>query len=54
MSCTPQPIGFLKPDAALIGPADPKVGRAHAILVDDEGCRRGGTDPRADGAAIGW
>jgi gamma-glutamyltranspeptidase/glutathione hydrolase len=33
---------------------DGKVGHAHAILVDDEGFRHGGTDPRADGAAIGW
>ncbi|WP_309120731.1 gamma-glutamyltransferase [Paenibacillus sp.] len=33
---------------------DGKVGHAHAILIDDEGFRRGGTDPRADGAAIGW
>lgn len=30
------------------------VGHAHAIAVDDNGYRSGGTDPRCDGAAIGW
>ncbi|MDQ0495322.1 gamma-glutamyltranspeptidase [Paenibacillus brasilensis] len=30
------------------------MGHAHAILIDDSGFRIGGTDPRCDGAAIGW
>lgn len=30
------------------------VGHAHAISIDDNGYRSGGTDPRCDGAAIGW
>lgn len=30
------------------------VGHAHAIAIDDNGYRSGGTDPRCDGAAIGW
>lgn len=30
------------------------VGHAHAISIDDHGFRSGGTDPRCDGAAIGW
>ncbi|QGQ98344.1 gamma-glutamyltransferase [Paenibacillus psychroresistens] len=33
---------------------DSVVGHAHAIQIDDNGFRIGGTDPRADGAAIGW
>ncbi|WP_042200158.1 gamma-glutamyltransferase [Paenibacillus camerounensis] len=30
------------------------MGHAHAIAVDSSGLRSGGTDPRCDGAAIGW
>ncbi|TKH41418.1 gamma-glutamyltransferase [Paenibacillus terrae] len=30
------------------------MGHAHAILIDDSSLRLGGTDPRCDGAAIGW
>lgn len=30
------------------------VGHAHAIAIDDNGYRSGGTDPRCDGAAMGW
>jgi gamma-glutamyltranspeptidase/glutathione hydrolase len=30
------------------------VGHAHAIAIDAHGYRSGGTDPRCDGAAIGW
>ncbi|QUL56207.1 gamma-glutamyltransferase [Paenibacillus tritici] len=36
------------------GSYDGIVGHAHAISVDDNGYRSGGTDPRCDGAAIGW
>ncbi len=39
---------------ATLPDVDGLVGHAHAILIDDEGFRHGGTDPRADGAAIGW
>ncbi|SET92354.1 gamma-glutamyltransferase [Paenibacillus sp. NFR01] len=30
------------------------MGHAHAIAIDAHGFRSGGTDPRCDGAAIGW
>lgn len=30
------------------------MGHAHAIMIDGHGFRIGGTDPRCDGAAIGW
>jgi len=30
------------------------MGHAHAILRDEEGFLQGGSDPRCDGAAIGW
>ncbi|WP_379132791.1 gamma-glutamyltransferase [Paenibacillus sp. sgz500958] len=30
------------------------TGHAHIIAIDEEGFRSGGTDPRCDGAAIGW
>lgn len=30
------------------------MGHAHAIAIDSNGYRSGGTDPRCDGAAIGW
>lgn len=33
---------------------DGVVGHAHVISIDDNGYRSGGTDPRCDGAAIGW
>jgi gamma-glutamyltranspeptidase len=38
----------------VVGEYDSVVGHAHAILIDDNGFRIGGTDPRSDGAAIGW
>jgi gamma-glutamyltranspeptidase len=37
-----------------VGDYDSVVGHAHAILIDDNGFRIGGTDPRSNGAAIGW
>lgn len=33
---------------------DSYTGHAHAILIDDEGFKHGGVDPRSDGIAIGW
>lgn len=33
---------------------DGVMGHAHVIAIDDSGFRIGGTDPRCDGAAIGW
>ncbi|MDT3425916.1 gamma-glutamyltranspeptidase/glutathione hydrolase [Paenibacillus forsythiae] len=33
---------------------DGLAGHAHVISIDDNGYRSGGTDPRCDGAAIGW
>lgn len=30
------------------------MGHAHAILCDEQGFLQGGSDPRCDGAAIGW
>lgn len=33
---------------------DGRVGHAQAILIDGNGFRFGGVDPRADGAAVGW
>ncbi|NBD23835.1 gamma-glutamyltransferase [Paenibacillus glycinis] len=33
---------------------DGVVGHAHAILIDGNGFRLGGADPRSDGQAIGW
>ncbi|WP_341346881.1 gamma-glutamyltransferase [Paenibacillus sp. FSL H3-0469] len=33
---------------------DGVMGHAHAISIDGNGYRSGGTDPRSDGAAIGW
>jgi gamma-glutamyltranspeptidase/glutathione hydrolase len=38
----------------VVGDYDSVVGHAHAILIDENGFRIGGTDPRSDGAAIGW
>lgn len=37
-----------------VGAFDGIVGHAHAIAVDGQGFLSGGTDPRCDGAAIGW
>ncbi|QAY66462.1 gamma-glutamyltransferase [Paenibacillus protaetiae] len=37
-----------------VAPFDGIVGHAHAIYIDEQGFRSGGTDPRCDGAAIGW
>lgn len=36
------------------GSYDGIMGHAHAIAIDRGGYRSGGTDPRCDGAAIGW
>lgn len=33
---------------------DGLAGHAHLIAIDENGYRSGGTDPRCDGAAIGW
>jgi gamma-glutamyltranspeptidase/glutathione hydrolase len=33
---------------------DGSMGHAQAILIDEQGFLSGGTDPRCDGAAIGW
>ncbi|MNI59330.1 putative gamma-glutamyltransferase YwrD [compost metagenome] len=41
---------LVRPAAAYDGIA----GHAHAIAIDGNGYRSGGTDPRCDGAAIGW
>lgn len=30
------------------------MGHAHVIHIDENGYRKGGTDPRCDGSAIGW
>lgn len=38
----------------IVQPFDGVMGHAHAILINDDGFRCGGTDPRCDGAAIGW
>lgn len=37
-----------------VGAFDGIVGHAQVIAVDHNGFRSGGTDPRCDGAAIGW
>lgn len=37
-----------------VQPFDGLMGHAQAIVVDDNGFRIGGTDPRCDGGAIGW
>lgn len=37
-----------------VGAYDGVVGHAQAIRIDEYGFRQGGTDPRCDGAAIGW
>lgn len=37
-----------------VGDFDGIVGHAHAIVIDENGFRSGGTDPRCDGAAVGW
>ncbi|WP_248928385.1 gamma-glutamyltransferase [Paenibacillus hamazuiensis] len=38
----------------MVGDYDGVVGHAQAILIDESGFRIGGSDPRCDGAAIGW
>ncbi|MBW7477280.1 gamma-glutamyltransferase [Paenibacillus oenotherae] len=38
----------------VMGDFDGIMGHAHAISVDTDGFLTGGTDPRCDGAAIGW
>ncbi|RUS48081.1 gamma-glutamyltransferase [Cohnella sp. AR92] len=38
----------------VVGEFDGIVGHAHAIRIEENGIRTGGTDPRCDGAAIGW
>jgi gamma-glutamyltranspeptidase len=37
-----------------VGSYDGVMGHAHAISIDGNGYRSGGTDPRCDGSAIGW
>lgn len=37
-----------------VGEYDGIVGHAHAIRIEENGFRSGGTDPRCDGAAYGW
>ncbi|AOZ93158.1 gamma-glutamyltransferase [Paenibacillus crassostreae] len=37
-----------------VGAYDGIVGHAHMIGIDANGFRQGGSDPRCDGAAIGW
>jgi gamma-glutamyltranspeptidase/glutathione hydrolase len=37
-----------------VGAYDGIVGHAQAIMIDAQGFRIGGSDPRCDGAAIGW
>lgn len=37
-----------------VGDYDSVVGHAQAILIDDAGRLYGGSDPRADGSAVGW
>ncbi|CAM3785378.1 gamma-glutamyltransferase [Cohnella lubricantis] len=37
-----------------VGGYDGIVGHAHAIRMEENGFRSGGTDPRCDGAAYGW
>ena len=40
---------------ALVAPLDSAMGHANGILIDEEnGVFRGGSDPRAEGAAVGW
>ncbi|CAI6068098.1 gamma-glutamyltransferase [Cohnella sp. JJ-181] len=41
-------------DVSVVEAYDYRMGHAHAISIDDDGMRRGGTDPRCDGAAVGW
>ncbi|UVI29320.1 gamma-glutamyltransferase [Paenibacillus spongiae] len=38
----------------VVGAYDGVMGHAHAIMVGEFGFFQGGTDPRSDGAAIGW
>jgi gamma-glutamyltranspeptidase/glutathione hydrolase len=37
-----------------VGAYDGIVGHAQVIMIDAQGFRIGGSDPRCDGAAIGW
>ncbi|SFA82716.1 gamma-glutamyltranspeptidase / glutathione hydrolase [Cohnella sp. OV330] len=41
-------------DVRVVDAYDYRMGHAHAISIDGDGIRRGGTDPRCDGAAVGW
>lgn len=42
-------------DVAWAGALDSSMGHAHGIMIDQEtGLLRGGSDPRAEGAAVGW
>ncbi len=42
-------------DVALAAPLDSAMGHANGIVIDeDTGVLRGGSDPRAEGAAVGW
>lgn len=38
----------------VVGPWDPLMGQAQAILIDERGVRQGASDPRGDGLALGW
>ncbi|MFD2330422.1 gamma-glutamyltransferase [Cohnella sp. GCM10020058] len=41
-------------DVRVVDAFDYRMGHAHAISIGSDGLMRGGTDPRCDGAAIGW
>ena len=42
-------------EVALAAPLDSAMGHANGILIDEEtGVFRGGSDPRSEGAAVGW
>lgn len=42
-------------DVELVAPLDSAMGHANGIVIDEEtGVLHGGSDPRAEGAAVGW
>ncbi|AZN38245.1 gamma-glutamyltransferase [Paenibacillus albus] len=47
-------LGEAGHDVRVVGSFDQAMGHAGAIRMTDEGFLQGGTDPRSDGAAIGW
>jgi gamma-glutamyltranspeptidase/glutathione hydrolase len=51
---TAQALAAAGHDVRRVAAYDGIVGHAHAIAIDEHGFRIGGTDPRCDGAAIGW